>query len=211
MAEKDKATEVFLEQLKNPFPVNILKFRIGATSRKGDSAIPLFYITARDVEKRLDEVCGGDGWKTSIEPVIENGKVTGTKYSLSIRFPSGEWVTREDVGEASKTSPLKGAVSDGIKRAAVQFGIGRYLYYLDNRWMKIDQNKNFTSDPRKSLPTWALPSQVPNWENIAEQELDGGDSVDFDNLNELATEEERKLLEKSKELRKAILARAQES
>lgn len=209
-----KTIDAFINQLKNPFPVNVLKYRVGATSKKGDKAIPLFYVTARDVERRLDEVCGADGWQTHHEPIFENSKLIGTKFSLSIRFPSGEWITREDVGESSKASPLKGATSDGIKRAAVQFGIGRYLYYLDNKWMEIDQYKNFTSDPRKSLPTWALPSKVDNWEEVAEQELDGKDGVDFDNLEEIktyATDEEKELLEKSRKVRETILARAQES
>ena len=212
-AETKKITskEAFIQQLKNPFPKNVLKFRVGATTKKGDKGIPLFYVTARDVEKRLDEVCGSDGWKTSHQPILEDGKLIGTKFSLSIRFPSGEWITREDVGESSKASPLKGAVSDGIKRAAVQFGVGRYLYYLDNRWMPIDQYKQFTSDPRESLPDWALPSQVKNWEDVAEKELDGFDGIDFDNFGELATDEEKDLLARSKKVREAILARAKES
>lgn len=212
MAEKSKTREqAFVEQLKNPFPINILKFRVGATTKKGDKGIPLFYVTARDVEKRLDEVCGPDGWRTSHEPILEDGKLIGTKFSLSIKFPNGEWVTREDVGESSKASPLKGAVSDGIKRAAVQFGIGRYLYYLENRWMPIDQYKQFTSDPRESLPDWALPSKIDNWENIAEKELDGKEGIDFDNLATLATDEEKDLLARSKKVREAILARTKES
>jgi len=212
MAEKPKTREqAFIEQLKNPFPKNVLKFRVGATSKKGDKGIPLFYITARDVEKRLDEVCGPEGWQTSHEPIFENGKLIGTKFSLSLKFPTGEWVTREDVGESSKASPLKGAVSDGLKRAAVQFGIGRYLYYLDNRWMTINEFKQFTSDPRESLPDWALPSQVQNWEKVAEQELDGAEGIDFDNLAQLITDEERDLLARSKKVRNAILARAKES
>lgn len=215
MADKPKTKtkeQVFIEQLKNPFPTNVLKFRVGATSKKGDKAIPLFYVTARDVEKRLDEVCGPDGWSTRHEPIFENGKLLGTRFALSIRFPNGQWVTREDVGESSKASPLKGAVSDGIKRAAVQFGVARYLYYLDNKWAPIDQYKQFKSDPRESLPDWALPSKVENWEDVAEEELDGADGIDFDNLSEdLATDEEKELLKKSKEVRKAILDRARES
>lgn len=205
-----KTIETFNQQLKNPFPPNVLKYRIGATSKKGDKAIPLFYITARDVNKRLDEVCGANGWQTNVEPIYEGSSLIGVKCSLSIRFPDGHWITREDVGEVSKTSKLKGAASDSIKRCAVQFGIGRYLYYLDNKWCPIDSYKQFTSDPRQSLPTWAIPSKIENWEDIAEQELDGATGIDFDDLS-FATDEEKDLLERSRKVREAILARKKES
>jgi hypothetical protein len=52
---------------------------------------------------------------------------------------------------------LKAAVSDGLKRAAVKLGIGRYLYRLPRQWVDYDpQTKQFKQPPQ--LPGWALPA-----------------------------------------------------
>src|SRR5262249_47494129 len=51
---------------------------------------------------------------------------------------------------------LKAAFSDALKRAAVKFGIGRYLYRLPRQWCDYDQiKKQFAATPK--LPAFALP------------------------------------------------------
>jgi Rad52/22 family double-strand break repair protein len=72
----------------------------------------------------------------------------------------GEWVTKTDVGSPSEQPDggdrLKAAFSDALKRAAVKFGLGRYLYRLPAVWSDYDpQKKQFSGTP--TLPTWALP------------------------------------------------------
>lgn len=58
----------------------------------------------------------------------------------------GTWVTRWD-----NTITITGN-SDALKRAAVQFGIGRYLYAMDTgRWFPIDQYQHFTPDAEKQI------------------------------------------------------------
>jgi hypothetical protein len=43
-----------------------------------------------------------------------------------------------------------------LKRAAVKFGIGRYLYRLPAQWQDYDpQRRQFVKTP--SLPPWAIP------------------------------------------------------
>jgi hypothetical protein len=55
---------------------------------------------------------------------------------------------------------MKAAFSDGLKRAAVQFGIGRYLYYLGPIWAAYNpQLKRIASLPE--LPEWAQPRKKP--------------------------------------------------
>ncbi len=50
----------------------------------------------------------------------------------------------------------KGTISDGLKRAGVLWGIGRYLYRLPKVWVDFDaEHKKLVSTP--SLPEWALP------------------------------------------------------
>jgi hypothetical protein len=69
---------------------------------------------------------------------------------------NGEWITRADVGSISDQpdagDQLKAAYSDALKRAAVAFGIGRYLYRLPSQWVDYDPvKKQIASVPQ--LPT----------------------------------------------------------
>lgn len=180
--EKSKSVAAMLNALKNPFDPKFIKVRVGATSKDKKKGIALFYVDAREVMKRLDEVCGMDGWARK-----ETETAHGCICELSIRMPYStngveKWVTKSDVGEFSKTAELKGASSDSFKRAAVNFGIGRYLYYIPNQWFPLNEYKQFVTKP--TLPVWASPQEVVDWEIIALQEYDpendaGLDEVDF--------------------------------
>jgi len=55
---------------------------------------------------------------------------------LSIRV-NGEWLTKEGVSQDSDVQPLKGGASGALKRSAVKFGIGRYLYNLPDIWVPV--------------------------------------------------------------------------
>jgi hypothetical protein len=122
--------------LTAPFPVEDIEFKPG----KGGSG-PLVYLTARAVAARLDEAVGPGGWTFTWEPIIigvlpqvdPNPKV---KEMLGdhLRCVRGSLiihgVAKQDVGNASDIDPDKGAISDALKRCAVLWGIGRYLYGL---------------------------------------------------------------------------------
>jgi hypothetical protein len=111
----------------------------------------------KSVLDRLDEVLGPDGWQNDLE-FHENGTVL---CRLRIRV-NGEWLVKADVGAPSEQPDegdrCKAAASDGLKRAAVLWGIGRYLYRLPAQWLDYDPKaKRFTSKPQ--LPAWALPGK----------------------------------------------------
>lgn len=211
--KKSKTMETILAQLKNPFPANLLKYRIGATTKDKKKAIPLFYLTARDVQKRLDDVLGFDNWEKQTELITTSSGLIAAKTKLTIHLPDGKSISRDGVGEPTKVAGPLGAESQSIKRAASAFGIGRYLYYLDGGWQELDEKGRFKSDPRNSLPKWALPNEdIQDWEAVAEEEYNSDGDIDIENLpNEIASDEEKELLKKSAEVRKAILERAKES
>lgn len=50
----------------------------------------------------------------------------------------------------------KGKFSDAFKRAAVLWGVGRYLYYLPNTWCNLSNGK-IKQTP--NLPNWAIPKE----------------------------------------------------
>jgi hypothetical protein len=125
--------------------------------------LALAYIDARNVMDRLDEVVGPDAWQDAYE-VLAGGTV---KCSLQLWFGCC-WVQKEDVGGQSDQSDTgdkaKAAFSDALKRAAVKFGIGRYLYALPAQWRDYDPKiKQFVTPPQ--LPAWADPltAILANW------------------------------------------------
>lgn len=108
--------------LKAPFPPNRIKWR--ASNFRGGKSTALLYIDARDVMERLDEVVGINNWMTEYEDLE-----TRCVCKLNIRYDNDfDWVMKSDVGTQSTFEGEKGMYSDAIKRAAVQHGIGRYLY-----------------------------------------------------------------------------------
>lgn len=85
------------------------------------------YVTARTVMNRLDEVVGPANWWDDYTP-MENAVVC----RLTIRLPDGETLTKSDAGGFTTTVDAsdyeKSGFSDAFKRAAVKFGVARYLY-----------------------------------------------------------------------------------
>jgi hypothetical protein len=140
----ERSTAEIFEELAKPMPY---KWRLKQVANKAKKPYPegargqfLAYIDARDVFNRLDSVLGGDRWQDSVKRINEDGSVI---ISLSLCI-NGEWLTKEDIGYPNnpgagvEEEPLKAAVSDGIKRAGVHFGVGRFLYDLPPTWTEID-------------------------------------------------------------------------
>ena len=95
----------------------------------GGAALALAYLDARDVMDRLDSAVGPANWRDSYEETSK-GRLLCT---LSIRV-DGEWISKADGAGNTDVEGEKGAISDALKRAAVKWGIGRYLYDLGNVW-----------------------------------------------------------------------------
>jgi hypothetical protein len=108
-----------LNALREPTPAEEIKQR----PAPGGSGKMLDYVDARFVMDRLDVCAGPQNWQTQYEDVHGGG----VRCSLSIKV-MGTWVSKTDVGDASTIEPIKGAHSDALKRAAVQWGIARDLY-----------------------------------------------------------------------------------
>jgi len=129
-------TREILDELKKPFPE--VKWRAGATTKDKTKALALAYI----------ESVGGN-WEFRCHP-------EGIWGALTVCG-----VTREDVGDAGEGefATRKSAASDALKRCAVHFGIGRYLYRFPAQWLPFDGRK-FTQPPQ--VPQWAIPKHDPH-------------------------------------------------
>src|SRR5512142_1879135 len=128
MSMAEQLTREILEQLRKPFPASKISFKCQTKpSEKGNSLV-VAYIDARDVMERLDDIMGPD-WEDRYEKA-------GTSKGLVCYLTVGG-VTRADVGDDdNENEPVKSAYSDAFKRAAVKFGIGRFLYDLPKMWGK---------------------------------------------------------------------------
>jgi hypothetical protein len=120
--------------LAAPFPPSAVSWRIGAT--KGDVGLPLAYIDARDVMDRLDEACGPSGWQCRYPTM---GHVTICEIGIWI---DNDWIWKADGAGATDVEGEKGILSDSFKRAAVRWGIGRYLYAVQAPWVQIEKRGN---------------------------------------------------------------------
>lgn len=121
------------DALAAAFPPENISWRVGSTTADKKKGMALAFIDARDVMERLDTVCGAANWQDRYE--FHGAR---TLCYLSIRI-DGEWITKADGAGDSDVEAEKGAISDALKRAAVKWGIGRYLYDLASPWVEIEQ------------------------------------------------------------------------
>lgn len=150
----DQATHV---ELTRPFDPRFVKWRVGAMNKNASppSGIALAYIDARDVMKRLDSIIGPAYWQAKYPQA--------GMCEISI-YLNGIWVTKTNCAGVTDVEAEKGQASDAFKRAAVLWGVGRYLYYLDNNWITLQPRGRSFVIPKggePNLPVWAMPE---NWE-----------------------------------------------
>lgn len=138
-------------RLAAPFPGHLVDWRAQAVTKDKKRALMVAFVNARAVMDRLDAVCPND-WSFEIE-VIAGAPTPTVKGRLTVLG-----TMREDIGEAGEgeAATLKAAVSDALKRCAVHFGVGRYLYDLPLQWVDWDDLKR-TPLRGMELPEWALP------------------------------------------------------
>lgn len=166
-----------LEKLAAPFPPERISWRVGPTNNRDNptSGIALAYIDARDVQDRLDAVCGTN-WQSRYPHAAQK-----TVCEIGIKI-GDEWVWRSDGAGDTDMEAEKGSLSDAFKRAAVKWGIGRYLYDIESPWVDVVKkgaksvviaDKEFARLQRL-LPGSRTPPVVDNLERVAENMQRGG-------------------------------------
>tara|TARA_R110000868_G_scaffold242882_3_gene498483 strand:+ start:3830 stop:4672 length:843 start_codon:yes stop_codon:yes gene_type:complete len=159
--------------LKEPFAPEDLEWRISRAGRKKNGEIwakCLTYVNARAIMDRLDSVVGVDGWRVKYEQW--NGGVVAL---LELKI-NNEWILKSDGSDTTDIDAFKGGLSGALKRAAVSWGISRYLYNLTENFGNVFKegttpreayDGQFTENGQKvffkwmppELPAWALPSK----------------------------------------------------
>lgn len=118
-------------------------------SKKNPSAIPAHYVDARAVQQRLDDTCV---WKIefSEDPRGNAGSImAGLSILVATPYGGYEWITRWDGADNSDIEATKGGISGAMRRAGVQWGIGRYLYAAetDGDWWPLNEYKKWLVKP----------------------------------------------------------------
>ena len=127
------------EGLSKPFAPEDLEWRIQVTSKDKTSGLAVPYVTNRAIQDRLDDVVGPENWHNEYKPWHGNGKHEGQICGISIYFEGRGFITKWNGAEDTDIEPVKGGLSDSMKRAAVQWGIGRVLYKMNPIWVGIEQ------------------------------------------------------------------------
>lgn len=192
-----------LKHLSLPFSQGDIEWRVSRAglNKKGDVfCMVLAYITARAIANRLDAVCGPENWCNTPLNVKElRPGVMAMEVGISI-LVDGQWITKYDVSEPTHIEPAKGGFSGAMKRAGAQWGVGRYLYLLDETFAETSENGGkgweYARLPEKQgggsyywkppqLPAWALPPE-------------GEKPISADVINRLKTDWKQKFASKEK-------------
>ena len=164
--EKRAAMKKLAGYLSEPFPPFDIEWRVQRAGAKNGKpwAQVLAYVTNRAIMQRLDDVCGIDNWKNEYTDIPN-----GVECKLLIRL-HGEWIGKCDAAQNTDIESVKGGRSGAMKRAAVQWGIGRYLYNLEHTFADITDSGRFWQKGKQgqyesfnwnppALPEWALPNK----------------------------------------------------
>lgn len=161
------ASDALMQALRDPFVESDIEWRVQSSGKatRGPWVRVLAYITNRAIMERLDAVCGVDGWRNEFTHATSGAVLCG----LSIKIAE-EWITKWDGANETDIEKAKGGLSNAMKRAAVQWGIGRYLYNLEEGYAEITTARHgnyLKANPQKhgdallwlppKLPAWALP------------------------------------------------------
>lgn len=159
-------SEIDFRALQEFFAADEIEWRLQQAGEKNGKvwAICVPYVTNRAIQQRLDETVGPGRWRNEFRPGPGGGVLCGISLKVD-----GEWVTKWDGAENTDIEEVKGGLSGAMKRAAVQWGIGRYLYRLDEAFANVHEGgklrgktkdgKPFRWDPPQ-LPAWALPKKA---------------------------------------------------
>lgn len=157
------------EEFQKPFPKAEIEWRIARAFQDDDKTIKakcLAYVTARAVQNRLDEVVGMTNWEIKFDVDHTSKTVLCT---IRIRIQGEHWVEKTDGADMTDIEAFKGGLSSAMKRAAVQWGIGRYLYGLDEGkaivYPKYQADAHYQpKNEKKKIPAFYWnPPALPDW------------------------------------------------
>ncbi len=136
-----------LSALADYFEARDLGWKPVAESADRSRARVAPYTSNRAIMDRLDSVCGPENWRNEFKPGPAGGVLCGLSIRVDVDGGPPEWVTKWDGAENTEIQPVKGGLTASMRRVAVQWGIGRYLYRMPAVWAPIDERGKLTARP----------------------------------------------------------------
>jgi hypothetical protein len=132
-------TKEDLKVLSEPFDEKTIGVKVQSFSKDKTKASLVCYVQHTDVYTRIESV--DPAWSSKVTDQSIVGDSCFVRTAVTIKG-----VTRENTGDGTD---FKSATSDALKRTAMLFGVGRYLYDSETAWV----NYNDATDRFKS---WTL-------------------------------------------------------
>ena len=127
-------TPEIAHKLAAPLKESDVSWVVVATSNKNTPQMTELwapYLEADPIIDRLDQVVGPSGWGLDIEAVGDRAAICRLTILGVMKAGAGQIAADQKTDQ-----PFKAAATDALKRAAVLFGIGRYLHKVQNEWRK---------------------------------------------------------------------------
>ena len=127
-------TAEIAKALAAPFKESDVSWVVVATSNKNTPQMTELwapYLEADPIIDRLDQVVSPSGWGLDIEAVGDRAAICRLTILGVTKAGAGQIAADQKTDQ-----PFKAAATDALKRAAVLFGIGRYLHKVQNEWRK---------------------------------------------------------------------------
>lgn len=138
--------------LAQPFAPEDLEWRVQTAVTAKERGLVVPFVTNRAIQERLDSVVGAENWYNDFKPwhrfttKNKSSERTVDKEVISqlcgifIYFEDLQrWIGKWDGAENTDIEAVKGGLSDSMKRAAYQWGIGRTLYKMGDVWADIEK------------------------------------------------------------------------
>lgn len=180
--------EELKQALAEPFHPADIRWKVVATNKDKTKCLVVPYYDVRLVYDRLDTVVGIEDWQISHTALPGGGIVT----ELGIRMrneqgQAGDWIWKADVGfvdrdtredkkqggtgvkPEEKAVKIKGDATDGAKRAAALWGIGRCYWMVPRtNWLPFNAASR-RAEGTPTLPQFALPYAMRKTEKMLPQ------------------------------------------
>lgn len=152
-----RTLEDIITILSKPTPHDRVRFVPQAINKEEKTALAVPYFDARFTMERLDEACGPFGWQSEVKQI---GDVMCVGIGI-LNPGSAHWMWKWDTGQESDPDDdedqgvggAKALISGGLKRAGVQWTIGRDVYAIRKRRYAVTLRRDNRFQSWVTIPT----------------------------------------------------------
>lgn len=147
--KKYKTVQEALDLLTAPWHPDDIKIKVQGRNKDRSKGFIVPYVEGNAIRERLDAAVGFQNWTAIYTPILSETPSVKCRLSLALsgadkKGPEGLEITKENIGTGEDH---KNACTDSLKRAAMEFGIGRYLWECPQVWINLDDRGFIPDEP----------------------------------------------------------------